>query len=1031
MPVAVFPVLFFPASAGARPSDPGGWEVSEAWDEGGIFAFLNRLPRTPAEHDWLAREASGHDARVIWVDLHGSDPGESTVHRLPPLPGAGGVEGALELGGYRLALRGPYGVDVTRASNEDDPPCLLLRPVDSGLLTFGRGDFEARVAEVRIPVVDAAAGSLVFDLALDSRGFEAMDVGCRFFRNDPRSAAAVESFFFPLFSPERGVPLEATIDLLRPLDPSRTHFSFLADATVPSWFRTVLGNPLSLRPVATDAQLVFERLPPSDEARAGDEARPGDALYLVPDGAFHLMADHGGSKLLCGLSGTEFVQLAPDAMGNRLTFHPGRPAFSPAAGADGDLSRAPRLLSTASTSWVSMDGATAPHVYYAQPERAAFHGGAGGVDSGHIPYYPIIAGQLRNGSADTGAEDTRDVFPLVPHAGVKDRREHHARLERDVLSIVRRSLVAPPDFDEADPNASPVRALTKAGLAADFSPEGEWRKLSLAVAGSERLALERIAGELRTAFTADPQFVVITDPARLTDHFEEHSISVEGWRFDLDPAGWSRHDTVMIVKSFESQSLAQLAADPSKWTCGEYFNRRTDRTSRLLAKILESDPADSTSFRDVVDDPSWSGVLFLNVPVPLDELPTQLAGLAAGIDKASFFAHHIGVSHSSVKDDLDLEDSSLFGLIRYPPPNQVPRLRTNSYSDYDFRVDLLEIHFEHSTIQSFASSITLSMNRLFGSTVAGPRKEVQLNGALERHDGVDVYTFATSERLLLQLNDPVLQAVQIDGATYELLQSTEDAGVQSRFSFIGEMHFSGPASGDHTVFDAFSFDRLSFAKLGLNMSFPPQDPMKRTFAFDASRINFDESASLLRSASLAAQFPIHPRRIISRGPAKNPMELGFQAVQLPVDLGSLGSNWYGLVCDLDLGTLGSLAGDLSLSASLALVWTAGGRSDQVFVGIRIPGLDVNAGGLNLQGVLKLAMSRVKLLHDTDAARPGYRMQLLGVGVSFFGVRLPRGESITLNLFGDPEGSAGSNTVGWYGDYLGSPPASKNPTGDGS
>src|SRR5690606_6059574 len=88
-------------------------------------------------------------------------------------------------------------------------------------------------------------------------------------------------------------------------------------ATLDSWWRTIYGQPVTLRPVtngANPAQLVFQLY-------ADPEKSP--AYYLAPKGAFELQAapgDDGVCQLLPGLSGTESLQFTP---GDHIVFYPG------------------------------------------------------------------------------------------------------------------------------------------------------------------------------------------------------------------------------------------------------------------------------------------------------------------------------------------------------------------------------------------------------------------------------------------------------------------------------------------------------------------------------------------------------------------------------------------------------------------------------------------------------------------------------------------------------------------------------------
>ncbi len=84
--------------------------------------------------------------------------------------------------------------------------------------------------------------------------------------------------------------------------------------------------------------------------------------------------------------------------------------------------------------------------------------------------------------------------------------------------------------------------------------------------------------------------------------------------------------------------------------------------------------------------------------------------------------------------------------------------------------------------------------------------------------------------------------------------------------------------------------------------------------------------------------------------------------------------WYGLVFDLDLGSLGGLAGELGSDAKLLLAWTVGGTGASA--GIKLPGIDTQGKPLSLEGVLKLDMASIRLRSAaTKDERPAYLLTL--------------------------------------------------------
>src|SRR6185295_3542152 len=121
-----------------------------------------------------------------------------------------------------------------------------------------------------------------------------------------------------------------------------------------------------------------------------------------------------------------------------------------------------------------------------------------------------------------------------------------------------------------------------------------------------------------------------------------------------------------------------LVNDRAAWTFPEDFNNSTveaqDEIQKIIADAKEKGETES-DFRyfldEIVSNPAWNGILLLRGRVPLNQLPPQMAGIAAGVDPALFYAHHLGINVTPIKTEgsaLKLENSSLFGLIYYNDP---------------------------------------------------------------------------------------------------------------------------------------------------------------------------------------------------------------------------------------------------------------------------------------------------------------------------------------------------------------------------
>ena len=130
----------------------------------------------------------------------------------------------------------------------------------------------------------------------------------------------------------------------------------------------------------------------------------------------------------------------------------------------------------------------------------------------------------------------------------------------------------------------------------------------------------------------------------------------------------------------------------------------------------------------VVTDPVWQGVLFLNVELDAENLPSSLVPVLDGVqDRDSLCFHHIGFTVSpvgqtegrkTIKGRPEGEPAAFFGLIHYQdsalPGSEIRTVAPLGRPDYDFRLLVLRVRFENSVVKKFESYAQLTINSLFG-----------------------------------------------------------------------------------------------------------------------------------------------------------------------------------------------------------------------------------------------------------------------------------------------------------------------------
>lgn len=555
--------------------------------------------------------------------------------------------------------------------------------------------------------------------------------------------------------------------------------------------------------------------------------------------------------------------------------------------------------------------------------------------------------------------------------------------------------------------------------------------------------VEMLDGALPAGWTAWEGVIL-----RYCAYFE---LVVAGWRFRLSPTVWDvgrdpAHPVMMILK-FAGGPLRTLLSDPGSWTWPEAA--RTDGSLDATAAVLRAMIADADAqvaagtsgapsplrpFVDrVLDDPAWNGVLVLNPRVPVDALPVELLGLAAGIDAARFRAHHVGVSVSPVAVDPVTRAPSLgatpvFGLVDYADPEDIE----HTYDDFDFKVLLLRVLLQRSAVATFASRAELFVNRLLGDAVtllpSAHYNNLVLEGTYQRAQGGGQYVFLGSSVGRFQGAGPVVESVEVQRAQFNTVAG--GATVSSRFTLWGRLRFR-----ELEALDLFSFGPqqpvpeapvvdgwLSFGGLGVEMAFDAADPTAtRTFAVDVESVAFDGASSVARATSVYRRFPLQLAGLARGEPGTLPRDRGYLAVRTPLFQPALNDGWYALVFTVDLGTLGALAASAGLTVTLAAAWGPSPGAAAVNVGLQLPGVQSLGQLLPVEGVLGLGFQGIELdASGASAERLSYVLRLRRFYLRLLGWQLPPGQA-DVYLFGDPDATrlpdgGRRGALGWYAAY---------------
>lgn len=943
-------------------------------------------------------------------------------------------------------------------------------------LTAGSGQtMLTATAPVTLPFTTGQSGCALtsLNLRIDS-DLDALDVGLRVFVPDGRQPLLPDrltSRRFPVFSavqpgPAALLPVTMSLHPLLPLDPARSCLELVpggvgSGPVLASSYQTTNGLAVHLTPLAPAGN-------PAAAARFAFAVRalsnppsPLDPYCLVPSGAFQATVVNaagatvpGPQGLMCGTSGIEYV-LIDD--GSELWFSPGGPALAAGQG----------LQAGATTGYVSVfgPGGAAGRVYRAQADGAAMFAPSG--TDGFMSFREL-SGMVLPGAPAAGGLPSG--YPMLPFSRIADTDvQPYQQLEYQAVSTTRRAIIGglavPPAPPGGASTPSTAPSITPQGLLADVDGQGNVVNLTLALSPAGPLVLGQVTPDLAAALQSSQLFLVASDPAALcaTQPSDGGPVQIPGpsgdtsqsWTIDACPAApWSATSTLLVLK-FAGQPLTALAADTSSWAGdgGTRFNpgaggvaTAQSALQALIAEAVTSTDPEFAPFAALAADPDWQGVLFLNAPVPPAELPSQITGLAAGLDASAFKAHHLGltITPATVSGGVITQsDSSLFGLIYY----QSAASAMNAQPPYAFNVSSLKVRFENSAVRTFTSQIELLVDELFGEATdlvdpetmeSQPDNVLLLDGVYQQQGGTGGYTFSTPNENLFAMDSAVLDTVEVRSAQFVTVippgppgtPAAPAAPAESRFVMAGALRFKpaaldvfsfGPESVD-TPAARLSGEQLRYANLWISVDYVPGDPNQDVYTFDASKMVPDPVQSVAREQSLFAGFPltltgfvhVPPQAAGAQDSPATPASLGFLGIGTTPPLGgSISAPWFGLVADLGFGTAGALAAEAGFKASMLMSWSPGsaGQEANAGLGLKLPGTGPGGKLLSLQGVLKLKIGDLSLSKNDGT----YLLQLDRIALNVLMLTFPSAGRLDALLFADPAGKD-RTTLGWYAGY---------------
>ena len=547
-------------------------------------------------------------------------------------------------------------------------------------------------------------------------------------------------------------------------------------------------------------------------------------------------------------------------------------------------------------------------------------------------------------------------------------------------------------------------------------------------------------------------------------------LSPRAWRRPAQPRRADDAPTVMLLK-FAHRSVERLVDDAAAWpwpeaaalphadvaaTQAELLRIVAQARDRARDPDVPDDDPYARFYRDVVADPGWNGVLFLNAPVDAGRLPAALQLVTAGVDTRRFYAHHVGFSATPVELDgggaIATRQTAAFGLVDYDDPVD-QTLPEGAPVPFAFKTLRLTARFANAALDGFSARVELLVNELLGARLEklDPThgNNLVLSGSLQQAgDRAPLYAFALEAVNRYGTAATLLDTVDVDGVAVQTRDGAAGSGETTvRFTLSGQLRFVEPRA-----FDAISYGPvapqaplldldgdggpgpgpgteppdgwLTFDGLAVDMSFPLGGGAGagQRFAVDHSGVRLDADASQARPNALVSRFPVTLAGFVSAGERQTPEQLGYVSVAARgLEQTPLPGPWFGLSFALDLGTLGALAGGQSLTLGLLVAWgpARDGVEQPAYLGLSLPGYANGSFAWPLQGVMRLGFRtfQFEVAQDELGVR-SYALRLRRLALSILGLSYPPGTT-DLVLFGGGDAQR-ARALGWYAAYAADP-----------
>lgn len=472
----------------------------------------------------------------------------------------------------------------------------------------------------------------------------------------------------------------------------------------------------------------------------------------------------------------------------------------------------------------------------------------------------------------------------------------------------------------------------------------------------------------------------------------------------------------IIIFKYGKFKLEELIQNISKWSnYGKYNNDQTqletikNNVNNIFNSFKEKEKTDDYKqdykyvVRKVLKDINWNGVLILNIPLGKDTLPDVLRGLSSSNKLSENFNEKLKIQYIALPINktrinngaIDIVSSSFYGLIDYDLfEEQTDKDEVKLFLQPDeWRLILtkLLVRFENSEIVNYLSYAFLKAPKgengesFFEDKVKinpiclshlnesncdeGSKLDnlFKLKGYYQKSSNNDdefIFDIESDIEINFDVSNKFLNKINVDQASFAFVK-----GDTFRFDFDGKVIFKKDIEKNKKL---ISFNSLEFKNIGVLIE--TSEGVNPGIRFDHSRLKVLPEI-LFNEKGFFNSFPIKFNSFKVFDSFNSSDYFDFIKID---GSGSL----FGLVFDLDLGTLGELSLLKSLKGKILLGWTKGGGFKLGFKFNKSKGLHINLGAI------KLDIEDMDLCSYEIAEKAIYFLRLNNIKLTLIGTKLP-------------------------------------------